>query len=114
MHLISERVAAGLEVNPGKMGKKDLASTHLCSSETSQSAPRSTKKALFGGSPDANILHPRKGVGGLKCCLKHDRLTFSIEPRPREMVPYPSSRHDSAQYCTATSRSNGNVQYVHY
>jgi len=58
MHLISERVAAGLEVNPIKMGKKDLASTHLGS-----------KKTLFGGSPDAKILHPRKGVGGLKRCL---------------------------------------------
>jgi hypothetical protein len=65
MHLISERVAAGLEVNPGKIGKKDWSSKHLSSSETSRGATGSMKKTLFGGSSDAR----GRKAGGLKHLL---------------------------------------------
>jgi hypothetical protein len=69
MHLISRRVATGLEVNPSKMSKKDASSKNLKSpSETSLSRgpTASIKKTLRGGSSDAKKLHLGKGVNDLK------------------------------------------------
>lgn len=68
MHLISERVAAGLEINPGKIGKKDSSSKQLSKNSSeinlTHGGTVSIKKTFLGG-PDIKKLHPGKGVGGL-------------------------------------------------
>lgn len=85
MHLISERVAAGLDVNPGKMGK-DSTSKHLWDpSKANPSVSESIKRTLLGGS-DARWLHPGLGVGILNLLFDLPTCDHLVDPRPRKIT----------------------------